>query len=403
MTAGIGFRMVGQAIVFFVVARVLGVKGYGAYSAVLALAMTLGSFTGLGTSTIMLRDTSRNTAMFAVSWGRTLGALLTTAAPLLAIYFLLAWAILPDQIARVVIICIGVAEILFGPMTSAALQAYQGHERMARAAWIVLVQVLPRLGAALTFGFALQLPQSVRLPVWAVAYLISSSASTGYALLLLRRDLGVGLGVCWRGLGHAIYDGWPFAAGGAALKVYVDIDKLMLSRLASLEAAGAYSAAYRVVDMACVPLMGFFSAAAPRFFRAGHDGIGSVARFTVSVLPLPMLYALAIGFAFYSLADLMPWLLGSTFASAIGALRWLAWLPLFSLPRLLMQTAFGASGRQRTGLFVLACGAVFNVVLNLWMIPFWGWWGAVLATYAAEFSMSAFLFASMIRDVRTRR
>jgi len=403
MTAGMGLRIAGQAIVFLIVARLLGVKGYGAYSAVLALAMTLAGFSGLGASMIMLRDTSRNTAMFAVCWGRTLGALLITAPPLLAIYFLLAWAILPDQITWVVIVCIGAAEILFGPVALAVVQAYQGHERMARAARIVLVPVLPRVGAAITLAFALQLPESARLPVWAAAYLICAAASTGYALWLLRRDFGADLKVCWKGLGQALCDGWPFAAGGAAQKVYVDIDKLMLSRLVSLEAAGAYSAAYRVVDMACVPLMSFFSAAAPRFFRAGHDGVDSAARYALRVLPLPMLYTLAVGFAFYSLAGLLPWLLGETFAPSVGALRWLAWLPLFTVPRRLIQTAFGASGRQRNSLLVLACGAVLNLGLNLWMIPLWGWWGAVLATYAAEFVMSGFLFASIARDVAATR
>ncbi len=44
MTAGMGLRTLAQAAVFLIVARVLGVADYGAYSAVLALAITLGGF-----------------------------------------------------------------------------------------------------------------------------------------------------------------------------------------------------------------------------------------------------------------------------------------------------------------------------------------------------------------------
>lgn len=59
MTVGMDFRTLGQGAVFLIVARVLGVSDYGAYSATLALAMTLGGFSGFGASIIMLRETSR--------------------------------------------------------------------------------------------------------------------------------------------------------------------------------------------------------------------------------------------------------------------------------------------------------------------------------------------------------
>ncbi|MGQ9668868.1 MAG: oligosaccharide flippase family protein [Desulfosoma sp.] len=402
MTAGLGFRMAGQTMVFFLVGRALGIRAYGAYSAVLALAMTLGEFSGLGAATIMLRDISRNNTMFSVSWSHTLGSLVITAPALLAIYLVLARAMLPDQIPWVVVVCIGAAEILFSPMVFAAMQAYQGHDRMARAARMVLMPILPRVCAALTLALA-PLPQAARLPFWAVFYLISAAASASYALWLLRRDFGASVQPCWKGLGQVLYHGWPFAFGGAAQKIYVDIDKVMLSRLASLDATGAYSAAYRMVDMACVPLMSFFSASAPRFFRAGHAGISSAAGYALRVVPLPMLYALAIGVGLYGLAALLPWLLGRAFAPATEALRWLAWLPLLTIPRRLMQTAFGVSGGQTTGLLVLASGAVLNVALNLWMIPLWGWWGAMLATYATEILMGGFLLTRILRDVRGTR
>ena len=60
MTAGMGLRTLAQAVVFLIVARVLGVADYGAYAAVLALSTVFGCFSGWGTQTLMVRDVSRN-------------------------------------------------------------------------------------------------------------------------------------------------------------------------------------------------------------------------------------------------------------------------------------------------------------------------------------------------------
>ena len=393
MTSGIGLRMIAQAGVFLIVARVLGVEAYGAYTAVLALAITFGGLVGLGASFIMLRDTARGSEVFTESWGRTLSALLLTAPIFLTVFSLLAWVMLPRQVGWSVILCIGVAEIFLSPLTIAVIEAYQGHERIGRSARVTLAQTLPRLAASLLiWPLALVLVDSVHLPVWAVLYLLATAFSATYSLRLLRRDIGAGIVFRWHGLGYTLREAWPFSMTSTAHKVYADVDKVMLARLSTLEITGTYSAAYRVVDMAGVPLISFFSAAAPRFFRSGQDGMQSVARYALRLLPLPMTYALVIGASLYIFAGLLSWLLGSGFASSVEALRWLVWLPLMNTPRRFMQTALNASGRQHTTALIVASGAILNIILNLWMIPLWNWRGAIGATYASEFAMNSLLF-----------
>lgn len=396
MTAGLGLRTLGQAGVFLIVAQVLGVEAYGAYSAVLALAMTLGGFAGLGASVIMLRETARDAEAFTASWGRTLAAWLLTTPVLFAVYLLLAWAILPQGTGWVAVVCVGAAEILLAPLTLAAIQAYQGHERIGRAARIVLAPILPRLAAAALLPLVLLMAPSARLPVWTALYLLAAALASVYTLRLLHRDFGLGMALHWRGLASVLHAGWPFAVGGVAQKVYVDIDKLMLARLTTLEITGAYSAAYRMVDLANVPLMSFFAAAAPRFFRAGSEGTQSAARYAWQVLPLPMLYALAVSVSLYLLAGLLPWVLGAGFAPAVEVLRWLAWLPLIGLPRSLLQFVVIGAERQRMLVCVLLAGAALNIILNLWWILRWNWRGAVLATYAAELVMAWMLAVSLL-------
>lgn len=401
MTAGLGLRTLGQAGVFLIVARILGIAAYGAYAAVLALAGSLGGFAGLGVSFLMLRDTARDSRTFTQGWGHTLAALLVSVPALLSLYLLLAWVILPTQISWSVILCIGVAELIFAPIALVATHAYQGHERIGRAARLVLAPVLPRLAAALLLvPLALWLAPGARLQTWAALYALAAALAAAYALWLVHRDLGVDLRPIWADLGQSMREGWTFAVSGSALKLYADIDKTLLARLATLKAAGAYSAAYRVTDMAMVPLHSLLAAAVPRFFRAGEQGVHHAGRYALRLFPLPLAYTAAISGLFYFIAGWLPWVLGPSFTPAVEALRWLAWLPLISLPRLFLQTALIGGDRQGMLAAVLGVGAALNILLNLWAIPRWGWQGAVGATYIAEIVMSGILILSILKRNR---
>lgn len=400
MTTGMGLRTLGQAVVFLVIARLLGAEAYGAYSAVLALAMTASGFAGIGVSMLMLRDTARNPKTFKKAWGRTLAALCITIPALLFGYSWVAWTIIGDQVVWSVILCIGAAEILISPFAVVSIHAYQGHERIGRAARLILAPILPRLAAAIIFiPVATYLEAPARLPTWTFLYLVATIFAGGYAVWLVRCDLGGRFSLHWSGMVKAIREGWSFSAGWVAQKVYVDIDKVMLARMTTLDAAGAYSAAYRLLDMASVPLLSLLTAATPRFFRAGETGPMGAASYALRILPIPMGYALLISVALYSFAGLLPWLLGESFKPAAETLRWLSWMPALTITRLFLQTALGTSGNQNLSVAIMTGGAFANILLNMWAIPLWTWKGAVFSTYVAELAMilGYFLFFIGVR------
>ena len=386
MTAGMGLRTISQAIVFLIVARVLGVEAYGAYAAVLAIAGALGSFGGSGTQILMLRDAACDPARFPLAWGRVLAAIALSAQFLMGIYLLIAWAVLPLGISWSATLLIGLAELLFAPLAQAGISAYQGYDRICRAARLVFVPVLCRLCFALMLlPLALLLPDGMQLTVWSALYTFSAILAAIYSMLIVHRDLGLPLRPDPRGLIDYIFGGIAFAFGSAAQKLYVDIDKTMLARLSTLEATGAYSAGYRVVDMVIIPLWSILAAAVPRFFRAGDSGTGSAVVYALRLLPLPLAYALGSAMVLHCTAGLLPRVLGAGYAEAVNVLKYLAWLPLISTPRMFLQVALSTSGQQRTVVGVLMAGALFNTVLNFWLIPHFGWQGAVVSTYAAEF------------------
>jgi O-antigen/teichoic acid export membrane protein len=389
MTAAMGLRSLAQTLVFLIVARVLGVADYGAYAAVLALSTAFACFSGWGTQVLMVRDVSRNLDSFSAAWGRTLTAILISSPLLFAVYIALAWALLPASISLTVILFVGLADLIFAPISLSAITAYQGHDRLDRAARLSFIPVLPRLALALAlFPLRLVMSDDIGLSTWAFLYAVAAFAAALYAWRMVHKELGPAGKLRWRYVWSSLREGVAFAFGGAALKVYSDIDKMMLARLASLEAAGAYSVGYRVADLATVPLLSLLSAAMPRFFRAGEGGVIAALAYAHRILLVPLIYSILAGLGLYLCAGVLPLLLGASFSDAVPALQWLAWLPLVSLPRLLLQSLLIGGDRQNYAVNVLAGGSIFNIALNLWLIPLWSWRGALAATYAAEIAMA---------------
>lgn len=394
MTAGMGLRAILQAGVVLIIARVLGVKAYGAYAAVLAIAGALGSFCGSGTLVLMLRDVARDPMCFAAAWGRVLASIVVSVPILFGVYLLLARIILPVNISWSVILLMGLAELVFAPLMQAAISAYQSHERIGRASRLVFIAVLPRfLGAVALILLSFLLPSGMRLIAWSALYALAALVAAIYAMRLVRYDLGAPRKP--EGLWLYLTEGLIFAIGGAAHRVYQDIDKAMLAKLSTLDAAGVYSAGYRLVDLSMIPLNAVLAATLTRFFRAGESGPEGGISYGWRILPLPLIYAVFIGFLLYGIAGLLPLALGASFQGAILTLRWLSWLPVLSIPRMFLTSLLVGSDKQRVVTIIYGIGAMLNILLNLWLIPLFSWRGAVASTYSAEIATAVALLLSV--------
>ena len=289
---------------------------------------------------------------------------------------------------------LGLGELVFWPLANVVIYAYQGFERMGRSARMMLTPVLARLAAAL--GLLLAVVRGDvgdRLVLWGGLYAAASLAAAAYAHYRVARDLGRPR---WPGrrelIGH-IRAGVPFSLLGGAGKLYLDADKFLLARLAGLETAGIYSAGYRFVDLAFLPLYALIAAAVPRLFRAGANGTAHSLRAALPLLGPALSYAAAAGLGLFLAAPLIPRLLGDSYEGAVPVVRWLAWLPLVTFPRLLMQSALVTGDRQAFGVITLSMGATVNIGVNIWWIPLWRWQGAVVATYLAEVIMIVIIIA----------
>lgn len=392
---GMGMRTIAQSAIFLILARVFGVEIFGYYTAVLALASILGYLGGSGVHVLMLREVSRKPECLHQYWQSSLGALLISSPILITLYLLLAAFILPVHASWVTVILIGISELFFAPFILTGIHVYQSHERFGRTARLLMVPVVSRFCGALVFLLLyLFMRPEEPLPLWGGIYLFSAVLAALYILWLVQSDFNVSLVPRFNSIWKLMADGSRFSIGGVALRIYADIDKTMLARLASLEAAGAYSAGYRIVDLALIPINALLTTSASKFFKKGGKSINEALHYCVRLLPLPTLYAFCASMLVYACAGYIPLVLGQSFVSAVDAVRLLALLPLLSLPRGLLQTALIGADKNDGVIRILVLGAIVNITLNMIFIPLWSWKGAVISTYISELAM-AFAMAYM--------
>ena len=424
MLAGQGGRALVQAGYVLVLARELGPDGFGALSAVLALVALAMPFTSLGAVHLMVRAVVREpagapgqlaSATVVTAVGGAVGTVVVTA---------LGAAVLGGQVLGAQVLGAGpgtggatagtgtatltllatIAALAAADLVGALLAElcgglYSATGRMRRTASIQLAYSGLRLAGALALLVA---PAAFTLGAWAAVYATLSLTGAAVLVVAVRRDVGPARAVPSTYL-HQWRDGLAFSIGLGSQAVHNDVDKAMLARITGAGAAGVYTAAYRLVDMAFVPVRALLSAAYPRFFAAGERGIAGTLALARSMAPVSLGYAVLAGAGLLLGAPLAPLLLGADYADVVPVLRGLALLPLLKVAHYLAADALTGAGLQG-GRSAWQLGvAALAVVLNLALIPTYGVTGAVVSSLACDAALTVALWGLVARRLRAQR
>lgn len=383
VTFGLYIRALLQLILFVGLARSLGVQGYGEFISVVAVMTILLPLVGFGTPIILVREVALDTNRFARQFGKSLVIIWSSAVPCLVVALVVADWFLPKEIARIIIFNVALAELLLGPVIELSGRAFQAIERLAYMMVIVSGLILLRL---IAFALMVLDGSPSGATSWSNYYLAATSLATACSLLLVFLKIGLPE-LSFRGVLAAMREGFYYAVTGATSRVNGEIDKAFLARLTSLNVTGAYSAAYRFVDIILLPVNALLESSAARFFREGKDGVSSSGIYAKKLLPLPSVYAALGGILLFYCAEFIPLLLGPSYIISVPMLKWLAVLPLILMIRHFFGMVVIAGGRIRYTSMVLFSGALINIGFNLCLIPVFSWAGAAMATIAAELVM----------------
>jgi len=392
MFLGQGLGVVIQALYFVLIARSLHSQGYGAFVGVIALVSILAPFAGLGSGNLLIKNVARNEDSFRRCWGNALLMVLISGVVLLFIILGLSRVVFPAAIPFALVFVIAVTELFFSRIHDISGQAFQAFQRMNRTAVLQFIPHVLKLIAIAGLTISIQAPTVLQ---WGYLYLFTTVISTLIGVRLVHKELGAPLFVP-AGITAEVKEGFYFSVSFSARGINNDIDKTMLSRFSTLEATGIYGAAYRIINITFSPILSLLYAAYARFFQHGAAGIRGSLGFALKLFPLAGCYGLAIGILLVAASPLLPFILGAEYSNAANALRWLAPLPFLRAVQYFAGDTLTGAGFQGVRSSIQMFAALFNVVINLWLIPAYSWRGAAWASIASDGLLAVLLCLSLL-------
>lgn len=375
-----GLSLIFQAAYFVLIARGLGAKEYGAFVGTAALTQIISPFVGIGGEFLLVKHVARDRAQFNVCYGNLLFAVLASGLGSSLFVVAIARIVLPKSIDILVIACVCLAELIFFRLLDCASMSFQAIERFDVNAILRCSAPLIRLAGIIVLVSCVTHPTAVH---WSIVYLLTTMFLSALGLGWVQAVIG-GPRLALNRWKSEYSEGLFFSLGVSAQSIYDNIDKTMLARLSTLDAVGIYAAAYRIIDVAFVPVRSLLNAAYPGFFRAGKQGISSAANYMRHLLAKSAGYSCLAFLGLVLCAPLVRTVLGAQYAQTVEALRWLAVLPLLKSVHYFLADALTCSGHQGLRALIQTIVAGTNVLINLWIIPTYSWRGAAWSSIASD-------------------
>jgi O-antigen/teichoic acid export membrane protein len=160
---------------------------------------------------------------------------------------------------------------------------------------------------------------------------------------------------------------------------------ILLSKLTNSTAVGYYGAAYKLLAMFTVIAALYAMNILPvlsRFYNT--DNLKMKILFGRSLYYL-LIFATALAMLTTVYAtNIIHLFFGQEFLPAKMSLQILVWSGVVTYAGSLFGATLISIGRQSTGIWVATIGVIVNVAANLFMIPYWSFNGAALATLITE-------------------
>ena len=379
MFAGQGSSVVIQGLYFLLLARLLGTLQYGFLAGAVAFVAVVSQYSTMGSGLLLVRYVSPEPSLFARYWGNVLVSLAVFGTALVAILAVAGHWVIGTTSGSIVLL-IAVSDCFFGQLTTAASQVFQSFEKMRVTAILNLVTNLVRL--VLASGMLLFYHHASAWQ-WALASLLLTGSAALAAFVMVTVEFGRPA-FDLQLFAHRLGEGLLFAISGSTTTIYNDIDKVMLGHYGLPLANGIYTMAYRIVNIAAMPIMSIQSAAFPRFFREGIGGASATRPLAARILKRTLPLAILCTAGMYLLAPLLPRMVGRGFSQSVSAVQWLCLIPVFRCLHIGAGDAIAGAGHQKLRLASQCIAAVGNFGMNLFLIPKLGWLGAAFASLVTD-------------------
>jgi O-antigen/teichoic acid export membrane protein len=380
-----GFLLLGRILtkvislfsVIFIV-RYLGDIGYGKYAFAFAFVSFFTIISEFGMHSILVREVSR----FPAKAPQLLGNAMLISAFFSLIAFVLA--ILSVNLFKypeetVMLVKIASLILIFGMMYPFGV-IYETELKMKYSVFFGLISRVFLIFSILYVtknDYGLNWLVLVTVMSDGIHYFLMAIYSRKFVLPVFKYDWGI--------CRFLLKESLPLAFSSVFLIIYFRIDVVMLSLMKGDADVGIYSSAYRITEAfifipstLMVSVFPFMS----KYYSGNNNTLYHVYLKSFKVLftiALPL--ALAISYFSNEIIDI---LYGGAVQGASITLQILIWATAvifinFSLGQFLVSV-----NKQRVTTASTAICALFNIILNYFMIPLWGYNGAAISTVATE-------------------
>ncbi|NNF53257.1 MAG: flippase [Acidimicrobiales bacterium] len=387
----LGIALMGWAGTVLIV-RTLDQDQFGQFAFVFSLLGMMTIFTDMGIGRLAITgvlDKNQDQARFAGTY-IILRTMLGGVGYLMSILFVVV-ANYPGSVVRAT--AIGGLSLLISTPSAAYNVAFQAHMRLQTVAISGVIGQAAQL--AVTVAIAVR---GGTLLLFVIPPVIAEVVMLGFKLPRARRlipfhyvvDLQI-----WKGLAR---EAIPLSLGGALSTISFRIDAVMLSKLDTFEAVGAYSVAYKFADLArfastalTVPILTVLAKAWPDDLDRYRQTIRQGAIYLSFVGGLLLMEMLLFA------EPVIRLLYGNDYAFAGDAARILVGSTTVVFFTGLAFNSLVAADKHRWYPLVTFIGLSSNVLINLVLIPRYSFEGAAVATLVTEVVVMSMLWWILMR------
>lgn len=185
----------------------------------------------------------------------------------------------------------------------------------------------------------------------------------------------------------------PFGLSGVFSTVYVWIDTVILSFIQGNDAVGLYSAAYRIImlllfvqtfsSISIFPVMSKYFISSPN----------SLKKTVEKYFKFMLIFSIPLGVIVMLLSDkIILFIFGPQYEGSIIALQILIWATIITFMYTAFVQMFLSTNKQFTITKITGFCMIFNIALNLILIPKYSYIGASIVTVLTEFIILALVF-----------
>lgn len=395
-----GDKIAAMGVGFFVtvlLARYLGPENFGIYSYAISLTALFAAAGHMGLSGLVVREIVKKPNERGLTLGTTF--VLKFIGMGFGYLLLLLYALVFEGLGSVefLVLAIAGASLLFKPFAVIDFwfQAFVQARYVAMAQFSALVISSAAKVVLVTLGFGL---------AYLVAANMLQAILTAAALLLLYK-LKTTLklsnwSTSWRKAKELFGQGWVIYLGSIFAVIYLKIDQVMLRWLLGPESVGVYAVAAQLSEAWYFVPTAIVASIFPKLIKLKEQNQELFKQRLQQLFDVLFLLALVVAVVVTLLADvLIAFFFGSDYASSSSVLVIHIWAAIFIFMRAAFSKWILIENELMFSLITQGAGALFNVVLNFWLIPIFGVQGAAVATLV---SYSVASFFSLIIYSKTR-